>query len=419
MRVRPTLRGATVGAVGLVLVLLAVVIGSTTLLRLGLLGVVALVGAHVYAALTDPTRGPHGLEVERSVSPNPVSLGERATARVTVRAHGLGERILLAGLRLGEQAALELSGGRPLRARVERAAEHLTVTYSVVGGRRGRWELGPLDVRHADPLGLASVGATLGGVAHVTVWPRVVDLAVPPEALVGEPDRVALGARSPSTDDAALRDYREGDDLRRVHWRSTARRGQLMVRSDERAGMRPATVLLDLAGGEEEREWTVSLGASVALALLGAGHPARLVGGQVDDERHDPEVRRQHLRPGSPGARAELLDLTVDLLPGRSPAHDEELLVAAARTVAQAGTAEELVIAVLAPLGGAARKALGALGAHAECWAVVRTGPSDSPAARDAESSATELRRAGWRTVLAGPGEPVEDVWARLLGVRR
>src|SRR5690606_19386135 len=71
--VRPTLRGVAVGAVGLVLVLVAIAIGSTGLPRLGLVPVVAAVGALLFAWLTDPTREPHSLTVERVARPNPVS----------------------------------------------------------------------------------------------------------------------------------------------------------------------------------------------------------------------------------------------------------------------------------------------------------------------------------------------------------
>jgi len=419
MGIRPTLRGIAVGAVGLALVLVGISIGSPGLLRIGLLGAVAVGAATLFAWLTDPTRGPHSLSVERAVRPNPVSVGQRATVRVAVRAHGLNERIRLAGLKLGEQAAVELSGGRPLRARVERTIDTISVLYPIYASRRGRWELGPLNVRHADPLGLASVGSVLGDAAQVTVWPAVTDLGLPTDALVGEPDRVALGARSPSTDDAALRDYRQGDDLRRVHWRSTARLGELMVRSDERAGMRPASVLLDLPTHEDDTEWTVSFGASIALALLGAGHPVRLAGARVDDARIDTEARSHHLRETNSTARAELLDMTVDLVPGRTPAQTDEDLVAAARAIGHSGSGAELVFAVVGPLSGAGRAALAPLAAAGNAWALVRTGPEGTPTARDAESSATELRRAGWRVATAVPGEALDEAWARLLGAVR
>ena len=46
-------------------------------------------------------------------------------------------------------------------------------------------------------------------------------------------------------DDAATREYRHGDDLRKVHWRSTARVGELMVRREEQPFQSRATVLLD------------------------------------------------------------------------------------------------------------------------------------------------------------------------------
>lgn len=419
MATRPTLRGTVVGALGLVLTLVGIGIGSAGLTRLGLVGVVALAGALAFASLTSPTRGSHTLAVERSVRPDPATVGERALAQVSVHAHGLAERIRLAGLRLGEQAAVELSGGRPLRARVERSIDTIAVSYPIFASRRGRWELGPLNVRHSDPLGMAVTSSTLGSAASVTVWPEVTELRLPSDSLVGEPDRVALGARSPSTDDAALRDYREGDDLRRVHWRSSARRGDLLVRSDERAGMRAASVLLDLPKDEEGTEWTVSLGASIALALLGAGHPTRLTGARAAPSAIDPESRARHVRDSSGTARAELLDLTVDLVPGLTPAQAEDDLVAAARSLVHHGTGSELVFAVIGALGGPGRAALAPLGDSGDAWALVRTGPSGSAEHRDAQSTAVELRRAGWRVALVTVGEPLTAAWGRLLGARR
>src|SRR5690606_39669136 len=97
--------------------------------RRGLLAPGAALAALAVGWLTAPARGSHSLAVERSVRPDPVSCGERALAQVTVRAQGLAERIRLAGIRLGEQAAVELSGGRPLRARVERTIDSVSVTY--------------------------------------------------------------------------------------------------------------------------------------------------------------------------------------------------------------------------------------------------------------------------------------------------
>lgn len=408
MALRPTPRGIALGTAGAALSVAGVSAGSENLTQLGLLGVVAPLAALGYAWLTDPARGPGSLSVERSVEPDPVVVGQRAVSRAVVRAHGIGERIRLTGLRLGEQAAVELSGGRPLRARVRRAAASISLAYPVHATLRGRWELGPLDVRHADPFGLATTRSTLGAPVIVTVWPAVTELRLPPDALVAEPDRVALGARSPAPDDAALRDYRLGDDLRRVHWRSTARLGNVVVRSDERAGMRPATVLLDLPPDEDAAEWTISLGASAALALLAAAHPVRLAGGRAAPSVVDPESRDRYLRDSGGTARATLLDLTVDLEAARDPGAAERDLVAAATNLAEHGTHDELVIAVVGPLTGTARAAMARLGESRDAWALVRD-DADAP-------TVTELRRAGWRAVPARPGEPLEQAWARLLG---
>src|SRR5690606_5989415 len=156
--------------------------------------------------------------------------------------------------------------------------------------------------------------------------------------------------RSPSPDDAGLRSYRVGDDLRRVHWASSARRGELLVRSDERAGRRTASVLVDLPPDRAGIEWTVSLGASMGLAALDAGHPVRLLGGrstgpQARDGR--PDVALAHVGEGADGTgRVELLDRSIDLEPAPTPAEAEADLVAAAAVLTGAHTGQEIVLAV-------------------------------------------------------------------------
>ena len=234
------------------------------------------------------------------------------------------------------------------------------------------------------------------------MWPAVVPLPTPSDVLVGEPDRVALGARSPSTDDASLRDYREGDDLRRVHWSSSARKGALMVRSDERAGMRPVSVLLDLPARATSLEWSISLAASMSLAMLDGGHPVRLVSGGTDAAAAYP-LAFVHDRSG-PGARSALLDRTIDLEAPRSAVQGEAALVAAAHLLHTTEAGGEIVLAVLGPLGASARAALAHVADAALAWAVVR---ADTPAQEaEAEHTIKALRRAGWRACRVTPGEP-------------
>src|SRR5918998_848100 len=118
--------------------------------------------------------------------------------------------------------------------------------------------------------------------------PRVVLL--PPVRLGGEyagtGDSRARSVAVHGEDDAATREYRRGDDLRRVHWRSTARTGELMVRREEQPWESRATVVLDTRifahrgeGPTASFEWAVSAAASIAVHLRQAGYKLRLVTG--------------------------------------------------------------------------------------------------------------------------------------------
>ncbi|WP_426595347.1 DUF58 domain-containing protein [Cellulomonas sp. McL0617] len=414
MRLRPTARGWTLAAAGVAAVQFGVVLGSVDLVRIGTLALLLVVAAAIGVFVFDPGRGRHRLGVTRSTTPNPVHASSEAQIEVVIAATDPAARVRLAGLKFAEQAATELSGGRPLRARVARAPRRVTVTYAVQAARRGRWPLGPLVVTRSDPFGVVRASATLGEQAEVSVWPTVVPLPTPADVLVGEPDRVALGARTPSTDDASLRDYREGDDLRRVHWGSSARRGALMVRSDERAGMRPVSVLLGLPARASTLEWSISLAASMALAMLEGGHPVRLVGGLRSEPETGPyPLAFVHSRSG-PGARAAVLDRTIDLQAPRTNVQGEVDLVAAAHLLHTTDAAGEIVLAVLGPLGASARAALAHVADDAQAWAVVR---ADTPAhAAEADETIRALRRAGWRACRVTPDEPIVDCWLRLLG---
>ncbi|WP_146906607.1 DUF58 domain-containing protein [Cellulomonas aerilata] len=419
---RPTPRGWGLLAVGALVTGVGIGLGSTDLVRLGLVALLVVVAGAVWVLVVDPTRGRHALRVHRSVTPNPVSAGSGATAHVQVTAGDVASRVRLAEVQLGEQAASQLSGGLTLRARVERAPASITLTYPLSPVRRGRWPLGPLVARRTDPFGVVRTRATLGEAVDVAVWPEVAELAFPAGALVGEPDRVALGARTPSPDDAGLRTYRVGDDLRRVHWASSARRGELLVRSDERAGRRPATVLMDLPADRSGIEWTVSLAASMGLATLGSGHPVRMLGGRSLATRPLAESvgALTHVREGTGvSSRAELLDRAVDLEPAATEAESEADLLAAAAELTRSGSGSELVLAVLGPLTPRARAALAEVVDACEPYAVVRLPRAAGAARRDAEVTLGALRRAGWHVCSAEPGENLEDVWARLLETAR
>jgi uncharacterized protein (DUF58 family) len=100
-------------------------------------------------------------------------------------------------------------------------------------------------VTRRDPLGLAALARSQGGTAQVWVYPRIHPLTAVPAGVArsmdGRLDRVPHGSITFDT----LREYVVGDELRRVHWRTTARVGELMVREHLDTSLPKIVVLLD------------------------------------------------------------------------------------------------------------------------------------------------------------------------------
>lgn len=162
-------------------------------------------------------------------------------------------------------------GATVLLAPVE---EGVTVrsAYRLPTERRGIVGIGPLAVVVADPFGLAQVRAPAAGRTELTVLPRVDEVLPPPAPGGDEPlagARVASTATSAGHDFASLREYVVGDDLRRVHWRSSAHHGELLVRQDEVHWQGRTVVVLDTRSRthtHESFERAVSAAASIVSA---------------------------------------------------------------------------------------------------------------------------------------------------------
>lgn len=162
--------------------------------------------------------------------------------------------------------------------------------YDLPTGRRGALTVGPLGVGVTDAFGLVERRTEPAGTARLVVHPRI----HPVLALPGSPTREARHgntspARAPRGDDFfALREYEVGDDLRRVHWRSTARVGDLMLRQDELRFGEVATVLLDSRAASHTTdtfERALEVAASIAAALVEDGRRLRfLTTGGFDTE---------------------------------------------------------------------------------------------------------------------------------------
>jgi uncharacterized protein (DUF58 family) len=151
--------------------------------------------------------------------------------------------------------------------------------YRFPTDRRGRFEIGPLRVTVTDAFGLVSSSHRVLGTEQVIVYPHVHDIVAPPDigGLDLDRDHPAVRPRVESSGDfMTLREYTAGDDLRLVHWRSTARRGHLMVRQNETRRRAPVLLMLDVRPATHDRESferAVEAVASISTALDRAGRP--------------------------------------------------------------------------------------------------------------------------------------------------
>jgi uncharacterized protein (DUF58 family) len=157
--------------------------------------------------------------------------------------------------------------------------EEARAAYRFPTDRRGRFEIGPLRATLTDPFGLVASSRRVLGTEQVIVYPRVHDIVAPPDVggLDLDRDHPAVRARVETSGDfMTLREYAPGDDLRHVHWRSTARRGHLMMRQNETRRRAPVLLMLDVRPATHDRasfERAVEAAASIATALDHAGRP--------------------------------------------------------------------------------------------------------------------------------------------------
>lgn len=183
------------------------------------------------------------LDVSRVADPDRVGRGEPATMTLTVRNS--------ARLRSANLIAEDRCGSRPVPVPLLRLrpGRDTTVSYPVPTHRRGVIAVGPLRVTGRDALGLITVARSHGGTAQVWVHPRIHLLSAVPagasRSLEGRHDKVPQG----SITFDSLREYVVGDELRRVHWRSSAKVGELMVREQVDTSLPRIVVLLDNRAG--------------------------------------------------------------------------------------------------------------------------------------------------------------------------
>lgn len=335
-----TILFAIVAAVGLLLFLPALTIVAA--LALGALGLAWLTGRFSLTSVT----------YHRAIEPSRLFPGDRGTIRIELA----NRKILpLASLTLSDPVRygllrpgsglddlLRFSGGIEVLEDLHPALVNRTAvgpysevrrTYQLEAIQRGVYALGPATVQTGDTFGIFRREGSLGGHEEIIVYPRVYrpdELPLPFRQAMGE-----LVARRALIDDPTLiagsREYRPGDPLKRMHWRATARTGDLQVRLFDPSTTAQLMIVLNLNtyqhiwhGVDFERmEAAVELGASLGMAALDTGFAIGL--------------RSNGVIPGS--------DITPRLAPSANPRQATLLLEHLARlTYSGRFTAEEVLL---------------------------------------------------------------------------
>ncbi|MET7811063.1 DUF58 domain-containing protein [Streptomyces sp. NPDC005395] len=408
-----TTRGRSFLAAGIAAAVCAYVLGQSDLLRVGLLlGVLPL----LCAAVLYRTR--YRVAGSRRLSPGRVPAGSEA--RVHLRVDNVSR--LPTGLLMLQDRVPYVLGPRPrfVLDRVEPGGRR-EVSYRVRSDLRGRYPLGPLQLRLTDPFGLCELTRSFSTYDTLTVIPRVE--ALPPVRLSGEAKGYGEGRQRSlalaGDDDVIPRGYRYGDDLRRVHWRSTARYGELMVRREEQPQRARCTVLLDTrvvafegAGPDSAFEWAVSGAASVLVHMLERGFSVRLLTDTGDSVPGDGADGFAGASQGTADAAGLMLDTlaVIDHSDGTdlSPAYDTLRGGNEGLLVAFFGDLDEEQAAVAAKMRQRSGGALAFL-LDSETWS---REPADIPGPLDRSAERLRmLRESGWTAVTVPRGATVEGLW--------
>jgi uncharacterized protein (DUF58 family) len=229
------------------------------------------------------------LEVHRRV----VS-GSHALSWISVEVEVLNNRRRLASWAVAVEDCVARktgsSSGRPLRPRVMfpfiPAEQRVRQSYRVCLPQRGRYALGPLRISTRFPFGLIQRAVWLDCDDELVVLPRLGQLRPAWLRHCPPAPHGVHGARRPGYvpgDFFAVREWQVGDSVRWVHWRSTARHRELVVRQFEQPGERQLAVLLDLWAPEEPTaeharrvEWAVSFTATLVADFCRQRSPAVL-----------------------------------------------------------------------------------------------------------------------------------------------
>lgn len=409
-----TTRGRAFLAAGIAAAVCALALGQKDLLRVAIF----LVALPIVTVLV-VARTRYRIAASRSIQPVRVPVGQRSDVRL--RLENVGR--LPTGLLLLEDHVPYVLGARP-RFVLDRmsARWRRDVGYPVRSDVRGRFAIGPLTLRVTDPFGLVELTRSFKAKDTLLVTPEVHPLV--PARMGGEwaanGESRPRAATADGEEDVTVREYRDGDDLRRVHWRSSARRGELMVRREDQPWQSRATLFLDTrrighrgSGPASSFEWAVSATASIGAHLLRRGYSLRLI---TDAGATVATTAREN------GPSAEAEGLLLDALAVVGPSSVGQLSHGVMHLPHDGS--HGLLIAILGVITPAEAEAMVRIRHGAATGlAIVTDGPTwalgkeraPQEVAEQLSDSIRMLRRGGWRVAVARAGDPVPHVWTQLV----
>ena len=414
----PTSRGWIVGGSGFLLIVLGTALGVRALQQLGVGLLILVIAAVIVVRL-----GKHEIGLNRTVIPERVSSGQAVTVSLVLTNKGRGPAPLML---LEDNLPPQLPGRARFALHGIEPGGSRQVGFGLRPPRRGRFHIGPLDIAFVDPFGLAHIRSRGESITTFLVYPAIEPLALPRD-LGRQQSMVVSALRRPTAAHGeefyTLREYVQGDDLRKIHWASTAKRGTYMIRQEETPWHTRATILLDDRmshdqGASASFERAIEAAASIVDLYHRSSYSSRLVaatGITIESARGADHMHRcldllATIEPsaGQPGAPDPLLTRFAEFQSG--PNAEGTLVViggffnsAAVTGLAQCRRRYKEVFCVSFPqhrFGSASTRTR--WGRESETVEMLR-----------------QLTRAGIRTLVLGPEESLSQAWGSLSAAGR
>ncbi len=383
----PTTKGWAALGIGLALPILWIAFGELVMLAVGAFLILAVIVGMVSVRATTPR-----ILIRRTITPVQVHDGDRAVVLIDL----IASRAIHAATVVDKVHGLGTA--RFVASRVE-ANDRVEARYEVLCHPRGVYRIGPARVVIEDPFGLAEAAGAASSLDRLVVYPAVDDLSGLPTGRGLDPTADTTRAsfsQAGGEDFFTLREYQVGDDLRRVHWPTSAKRDELMIRQLEAHWQSRALVLFDprpsAYDGDAAFEHAVSGVASAIRHLYRSGYrPVVWTGGgsflPVDSQE---------------GYQRAMEELAVI-----KPRTGIDLVRVFGQQRGRDGTGGVLLLTTGTPDNNAVH-AFRSLDRDFDHKIVMSVAAQGAPAL-------SGLARTGVTTVLAGPGERWSAAWAEAM----